>query len=68
MLGSARLTWFVDAAAIQRFSGSKSRIGNKVYKPRQLALWERVIDPIAASNNLEIAGYYTALFFLLSNQ
>ncbi|AWB00475.1 hypothetical protein CU052_14745 [Vibrio harveyi] len=68
MLGSARMTWFVDAAAIKRSSHSKSRIGNKVYKPRQLALWERVIDPIATSNNLERASYYTALFSLLSNQ
>ncbi|EKM21528.1 hypothetical protein VCHENC01_4071 [Vibrio harveyi] len=36
--------------------------------PRQLALWERVIDPISASNNLEIESYYTALFSLNSNQ
>ncbi|ARR06972.1 hypothetical protein Vc3S01_2210 [Vibrio campbellii] len=62
------MTWFVDAAAIKRSSGSKSRIDNKVYKPRQLALWERVIDPIAASNNLERAGYYAALFSLDSAQ
>ncbi|CAH1543001.1 hypothetical protein VHARVF571_530117 [Vibrio harveyi] len=33
VLGSARMTWFVDAAVIQRFSEPKSRIGNKVSKP-----------------------------------
>ncbi|PQJ46567.1 hypothetical protein BTN99_13015 [Vibrio campbellii] len=46
-------------------------MGNKVYKPRPLlfaksALRERVIDSISASNNLVRAGYYAALFSLLT--
>ncbi|AGV19052.1 hypothetical protein N646_3242 [Vibrio alginolyticus NBRC 15630 = ATCC 17749] len=48
--------------------GLNQDIDNKVYKPRQLALRERVIAPIAASNNLERVVYYTALFSLHSNQ
>ncbi|WP_081454973.1 hypothetical protein [Vibrio caribbeanicus] len=42
------------------------KIGNKVCKARQLALWEHATVPISSSNNLVRVDYYAALFSLNS--
>ncbi|CAH1209672.1 hypothetical protein TH15OA1_280010 [Vibrio harveyi] len=43
---------------------SNNRLKNRYLCPSNLALWERVVDSISESNNLERANYSAAVVLL----